>query len=102
MVRIFDRYRQAARPAALIVLLGGVLAGCGATLSGLPVIGVPEEARRTSKPQGEYLPVGQSQFVRSGKPMSDAQRAKEEADMTRDRTEAATKKRQQIEQSARR
>jgi hypothetical protein len=83
-----------------VAVLGMLLAGCGSSLSSMPVIGAPKETPAPSRTSMPYPSVGESR-TRSTKPLTAEERAKREAELNRSRTEAADRKRQQIDQQGR-
>ncbi len=87
--------------AALIAAGMGLLAGCGATLSRVPLIGEPEDAPRSAGAPVEFPDVG-AKVGPEQKPMTAEERAKLQQELTLARDRAAAERRQRIqEESAR-
>lgn len=76
--------------------MGLGLGGCGSTMSQMPGIGVPPEVPRAPEYAPATPPVGLQAPSRPDKPMSAAERAKLEAELTAARTHAAERKRKEI------
>jgi len=69
-------------------------------VSQMPVVGLPEGMPRAPEVAPATPPVGARQAERAGQPMTTAERARLEAELTAARTGAAARTRARIRQSA--
>jgi hypothetical protein len=87
------------RARAVLLGLAFALAGCGSTVSQLPVVGLPEGMPPAPESAPATPPVGVSRGERTGKPLTAEERAKLESELAAARTGAAANRRKQIQRS---
>lgn len=89
---------RAAGQVGLLFFVLGLLAGCGSTVGGMPVVGEPEQARTAPRVAAPIPNVYRATASRTGQPMSAQERAKVEAELVNARDHAAETRRRQIQE----
>ncbi len=85
---------------AAALALSAILCGCGATVGSMPLIGEPARTPAAPAVTADYPLVSEPATKRTTTPLTAAERATFEADLVKDRAQAAQEKRDQINRSS--
>jgi hypothetical protein len=78
------------------IALAAALCACGPTIANMPLIGEPSRTPARPDVRPDFPAVSEPMTHRTTTPLTAAERAKVEADLIKDRTQAAQEMRQQI------
>jgi hypothetical protein len=80
------------------LLVAASLGGCGSMIADMPLVGEPARTPPRPAVRPDYLSVNEPTTKRNTTPLTTTERAQAEADLVKDRAQAAQEKRQQINQ----